>query len=82
MLRKILALLRSADALDGRTLESPRLMFELIGRRLQITCFLQDDTPKARKAYTRMKKHRLMEELFDCRVDLRLSQARALQMVA
>jgi exopolyphosphatase/pppGpp-phosphohydrolase len=81
-LRKILALLRSADALDGRTLESPRLMFELIGRRLQITCFLEADTPKARKAYNRMKKHRLMEELFDCQVDLRLSQARALQMVA
>lgn len=81
-LRAILALLRSADALDGRTLESPRLMFELIGRRLQITCFLQDDTPKARKAYTRMKKHRLLEELLDCQIDLRIAQARALQMVA
>jgi exopolyphosphatase/pppGpp-phosphohydrolase len=82
MLRKILALLRSADALDGRTLESPRLTFELTGRRLQITCFLNDDTPKARKVFTRMKKHRLMEDLFDCQVDLRIAQPMALQMVA
>ena len=81
-LRKILALLRSADALDGRTLETPELAFDLTGRQLQITCFLVHDTPKARKVFTRMKKHRLMEDLFDCRVDLRLAQGVALQMVA
>lgn len=81
-LRKVLALLRSADALDGRTVESPRLVFELLGRRLQITCYLQEDTPKARKSYLRMKKHRLMEELLDCRINLRIAEATALRMVA
>lgn len=81
-LLKLLALLRSADALDGRSLESPQLVFELLGRRLSITCYLQEDTPKARKTYLRMKKHRLMENLFDCRINLRISEAAALRMVA
>lgn len=81
-LRRILALLRAADALDSRAIESPRLMFELIGRRLQITCYLENDTPKARKVYTRPKKYRLMEELFDCRVDVRIATAQSLRMVA
>jgi exopolyphosphatase/guanosine-5'-triphosphate,3'-diphosphate pyrophosphatase len=81
-LRMILALLRSADALDGRNIQSPRLMFELVGRRLHITCYLQEDSPKARKTYTLHKKHRLMEELFDCKVELRIAQVMAFQMVA
>jgi hypothetical protein len=29
-----------------------------------------------------MKKHRLMEELFECRVNLRIAEATALRMVA
>jgi exopolyphosphatase/guanosine-5'-triphosphate,3'-diphosphate pyrophosphatase len=82
LLRRILALLRAADALDSRAIESPRLMFELIGRRLQVTCFLENDTPKARKVYTRPKKYRLMEELLDCRVDVRIATAQSLRMVA
>jgi exopolyphosphatase/guanosine-5'-triphosphate,3'-diphosphate pyrophosphatase len=81
-LRMVLALLRSADALDSRSIESPRLMFALLGRRLHITCLLDNDTPRARKVYTRRKKHRLMEELFDCRVDVRVVPTGALQMVA
>lgn len=81
-LRKVLALLRSADALDGRSLESPGLVFQLTGRRLLITCYLENDTPKARKAYTRLKKHRLLQELFDCQIELQVAQAFALQMVA
>jgi exopolyphosphatase/pppGpp-phosphohydrolase len=72
MLRMLLAILRSADALDGRSLESPHLAFELLGRRLQITCHLQNDTPKARKVYARMKKHRMIEELLGCRVEVRI----------
>lgn len=80
-LRKILALLRSADALDGRSLESPRIMFQLTGSRLQITCYLENDTPKARKAYTRLKKHRLLQDLFGCQVELHAERI-ALKMVA
>src|SRR2546421_8331997 len=40
-LRKILALLRAADALDSRSLESPRLVFGLKKNRLEITCYFQ-----------------------------------------
>lgn len=81
-IRRILALLRAADALDSRAIESPRLMFELTGRRLQVTCFLANDTPKARKVYARRKKYRLLEELLDCQVDLRIATARSLRWVA
>jgi hypothetical protein len=49
---------------------------------LQVTCVLNDDTPKARKVYGRRKKYRLLEELLDCRVEVRITPARALQMVA
>lgn len=81
-LRRILALLRAADALDSRAIESPRLVFELLGRTLQVICYLEHDTPKARKVYTRPKKYRLMEELLDCRVDVRIATAQSLRMVA
>ena len=81
-LRTILALLRSADALDGRSIERPRLIFEMVGRRLQVTCFLEEDTPKARKVYTRRKKHRLLEELLGCRLDVRIAHPAGLRMVA
>jgi exopolyphosphatase / guanosine-5'-triphosphate,3'-diphosphate pyrophosphatase len=81
-LRMTLALLRSADALDGRSIESPRLLFDLHDRRLQITCCLEHDSAKARKVYSRRKKHRLLEELCGCRVEVRIATARALQMVA
>lgn len=81
-LRMTLALLRSADALDGRSLESPCLLFELNDRRLQIVCCLEQDTAKARKVYSRRKKHRLLEQLCGCRVEVRIAAARALQMAA
>ena len=81
-LRQVLAFLRAADALDSRAIESPRLVFALLGRRLQVTCYLDDDTPKARKVYTRRKKFRLLEEVLDCRVEVRIAAAQALQMVA
>src|SRR5439155_16043287 len=38
-MRIVLALLRAADALDGRQLHPPRLVFALSGRRLLITCY-------------------------------------------
>ena len=81
-LRLVLAMLRSADGLDGRNIESPRLQFDLIGRRLQINCLLEQDTPKARKVYARRKKHRLLEELCDCRVEIRIAPLHSLRLVA
>lgn len=81
-LRTLLALLRAADTLDSRSLESPRLVFALLGRELRITCYLDSDCLKARKVYSRRKKFRLLEELLGLRVELRVAQAHALQMVA
>lgn len=81
-LRRLLALLRAADSLDSRTIESPRLVFALRGRQLHIACYLDEDTPRARKVYGRRKKFKLLEELLDCEVDLHIVEAQQLQMVA
>ena len=81
-LRTILALLRAADALDGRSLESPRLVFALEGRRLRIHCYLETDSAKARRVYSRRKKFRLLEEMLDCRVDIEIARAESLHLVA
>ena len=88
---KLLALLRAADALDSRSLESPRLVFALLPAsggatvarpRLRVTCYLQHDSAKARRVYQRRKKFRLLEEVLDCRVEVEIVLARALRMVA
>ena len=87
-LLKLLALLRCADGLDSRSLESPRLVFALIAGEgslrpaLRVTCYLQSESDKARRSYQRRKKFRLLEEVLDCRVELEIVQAQALRMVA
>jgi len=99
-LLKLLALLRAADALDSRSLESPRLVFALVpgparatsgaGQRaragsrprLRVTCYLETDSPKARRVYERRKKFRLLEDVLGCRVEVEIVQAQALRMVA
>lgn len=81
-LRLLLALLRAADSLDSRSAETPRLRFQLVGRELRVTCHLMNDTPKARRVYTRRKKFRLLEELLDCRVQVSLGRSKAMQLVA
>jgi exopolyphosphatase/guanosine-5'-triphosphate,3'-diphosphate pyrophosphatase len=82
-LRLTLALLRAADALDSRSLESPRLVFTLRNRgRLRIACYLDEDCAKARKAYSRRKKYKLLEALLDLRVEIDVRVAEALSMVA
>jgi exopolyphosphatase/pppGpp-phosphohydrolase len=81
----LLALLRSADALDSRSLGSPRLAFALRrgGRRteLQVTCCVGSDSHKAKKMYRR-KKFRLLEERFGCRVVILERSADDLRLVA
>jgi exopolyphosphatase/pppGpp-phosphohydrolase len=88
-LRRLLALLRAADALDSRSLETPRLVFALVARspraiahELRVQCYLHDDTPKARQVYRRRKKFRLLEDLFNCRVEIEIARAHALRLVA
>jgi exopolyphosphatase/pppGpp-phosphohydrolase len=81
-MRLLLALRRAADALDGRSTETPRLRFAMEGRRLLVTCQLDRDTPKARRVYARRKKFRLLEELLDCRVEVVLPRSKSLRLVA
>jgi len=81
-LRLVLALLRAADALDGRQVESPRLVFALSGRRLLITCYFDETAAKARRILKRRKKFRLLQELLDIKIDLQTHQVDAMQAVA
>ena len=90
-LLRLLALLRSADALDSRSLEPARLVFALMpaGRAsgggptlLRATCYLQADCPKSHKVYRRRKKFRLLEELLGVRVEVDIAHAEALRLVA
>lgn len=89
---KLLALLRCADGLDSRSLESPRLVFALLagaqvapGNRtplLRVTCYLQSNSEKVRRAYQKRKKFRLLEQTLACRVEVEVAQAQGLRMVA
>lgn len=85
-MRMLLAHLRAADALDNRSLQSPRLVFALVGlaprRELRVTCYLDTDSAKARRVYRRRKKFRLIEEMLDLHVAIEVSVAQALRMVA
>ena len=81
-LRLILALLRAADALDGRQLESPKLLFALRDRRLEIRLYLENDCPKATRAYGRRKKFKLLEELLNCAVTIDVRRSETLRLVA
>ena len=85
-LRTALALLRCADALDSRSLESPRLVIALAGEgrrpELRITCYVRTDSEKVRRAYGRRKKFRLLEEVLGCDVSVEVALAQVLRMVA
>ena len=80
----VLALLRAADALDGRAIAPPHLSFTLAGRRLRIRCRLAEDCAKARDLYRRRKKFRMLEDLLGFRFDFDVDVATAgrLQPVA
>jgi hypothetical protein len=85
----LLAMLRSADALDSRSVEPARLVFALGGMKLstgrtplRITCYLGSDCAKARKVYRRRKKFRLLEDLLDVRVNVEIDRAEGLRLVA
>ncbi len=75
-LRLVLALLRTADALDNRQLESSRIYLKRQGRRLTITCTVgSDDFRRAQKAIGRRKKVRLLEELLDLSIEIDVRSA-------
>jgi exopolyphosphatase/pppGpp-phosphohydrolase len=81
-LRKVLALLRAADALDSRSKESPRLVFGLKKKRLKVTCYLEQPCPKTKRVYERRKKFRLLERELGCTIEVDVRSADALKLVA
>ena len=60
-LRAVLALLRTADALDHRHLPASRLVLSFTAGRLAIRCVVAGDLARAKRVYTRRKKYRLLE---------------------
>jgi exopolyphosphatase/pppGpp-phosphohydrolase len=81
-LRKLLALLRASDALDSRSLESPRLVFGASGNHIGIACYLSQASPKAQRVYERRKKFRLIEEEMGVTIEVDVRAATTLRMVA
>jgi exopolyphosphatase/pppGpp-phosphohydrolase len=81
-MRRILALLRAADALDSRSIVAPQIVFAMKGRRIGVTCYLDQDHPKARRVYTRRKKFRLLEETLGLRVQVQIELAEVVHAVA
>jgi exopolyphosphatase/pppGpp-phosphohydrolase len=69
-LLKILGLLRASDTLDSRSIEAPRLLLVRRHRGIQIRCFLRHPDDRARKAFCRPKKYRLLEATLNCTVEL------------
>ncbi len=69
-MRQVLAILRAADALDGRQHDAPAVRFKLRDGKLKIRCHLATDCRRAKKFFSRRKKFRLLEELLGVKVDL------------
>lgn len=78
----LLALLRAADALDSRCVETPHLDFSLHGGKLRVLCQFEELSSKVCRVYTRRKKFRLLEELLDLRVDIRIVEENTSSAVA
>jgi exopolyphosphatase / guanosine-5'-triphosphate,3'-diphosphate pyrophosphatase len=81
-LRTLLSLLRAADALDSRYLDSPQIALTLRGQTLAITCYLQDVSPKILRKLTRKKKFLLLEETLGLRVAVTVHQVTGVALVA
>jgi len=80
-LRILLALLRAADALDSRQLDPPVLALALKGRKLSITCYIEEDCARSRKTFRRRKKFRLLEEVLRMRVEVEVRHAETVEHV-
>jgi exopolyphosphatase/pppGpp-phosphohydrolase len=68
----VLGLLRAADTLDSRSIQTPRLVMVRRDRRIQVSCFLHDISSRAEKAFCRPKKYRLMEQTVGCTLNVEL----------
>lgn len=69
-LRTVLGLLRAADTLDSRSIDPPELLLLRRGRRISVRCRVAGRAEKARKAFCRPKKYRLLEKTLRCTVQV------------
>ena len=51
-------------------------------KKLRIICQLEEESPKACRAFTRRKKFRLLEEMLELRIDVRIEIADACRAAA
>lgn len=73
-MRRVMGLLRAADTLDHRRLPSPHVAAKFSGGKLLLEVEVDEATPQARKAFSRRKKFRLLEETLGCKVEVRVSE--------
>jgi exopolyphosphatase/pppGpp-phosphohydrolase len=76
-LRKVLGLLRAADTLDSRLIDPPRLLLVRRDRGLKVYCHVSDRADKARKAFCRPKKYRLLQDTIGCTIDVEVQLGEA-----
>ncbi len=75
-LRKVLGLLRVADALDSRQFASPQILFSIAGRKLSIRCYVEStELSDARQVYRRRKKFHLLESFLEREIDVQVDRA-------
>ena len=70
-MRVLLGLLRTADALDSRSLGTPQLMMTARGggeRVVMIHGYVEGDVREVEEIYVRPKKFRLLEEMLNCQM--------------
>ena len=80
-LRRVLGLLRVADALDSRQIASPQLLFAMDGRKLSIRCMVTGDYRAACDVYRRRKKFHLLEAFLGTEIDVTVERSRVAEPV-
>ena len=74
-MRLLLALLRAADALDGRNLSAASIVIRKKGRKLKIECRVDGNVDRARDRFARRSKFKLLQETLGLRAQVRVRAA-------
>ena len=71
----LLSLLRAADGLDSRRLDSTAIIAQLKSQRLSVRCMVRRRLARAQRILHRKAKFKLLEEMLGLRVKLRVTGA-------
>ena len=72
VLRKLLAILRAADALDSRRITAQGLTMRLDGRRLRVRCYVDGDRAAAGRAFDKKRKFQMLQEVLRLSVKVQI----------